>query len=164
MSKHNKIMTDRRRDEAYALDLCDQVIGSKSVREAKFDWLLGDPGKDGRCRKLPVDAYWPELELVVEFWESQHEEPVPFFDKPNQLTVSGVPRGTQRALYDRRRLELIPRHNLSLVVIRKSDLECTPSGRLIYARSEDLATIRRELEAFVKAKNTNISALQEDGI
>lgn len=144
-------MGNRRRDEGYALDLCDQVLGSNSVREAKFDWLFGDPGRDGRCRKLPVDAYWPDLGLVVEFWESQHEQPVPFFDKPDQLTVSGVPRGAQRALYDQRRLELIPRHNLSLVVIRKADLESTPSGRLTYAGVKDLATIRRKLEAFVRA-------------
>jgi hypothetical protein len=148
-------MGRRRRDEAYALDFCDQAIGSNSVREAKLDWLLGDPGKDRRCRKLPVDAYWPDLGLVVEFWESQHEQPVPFFDKPDQLTVSGIPRSAQRALYDQRRLELIPRHNLSLFVIRKSELECTPYGRLTYAWSEDLATIRRKLETFVNARHTD---------
>lgn len=145
-------MRNRRRDETYALDLCDQVLGSHSVREAKFDWLLGDPGRSGRCRKLPVDAYWPELSLVVEFWESQHEQPVPFFDKPDQVTVSGVPRAAQRALYDQRRLELIPQHNLSVVVIRKSELVCTPSGRLIYAQIKDMATIRGKLEKFVRAK------------
>lgn len=145
-------MGNRRRDEAYALDLCDQVIGSDSVREAKFDWLLGDPGRNGLCRKLPVDAYWPDLGLVVEFWESQHEQPVPFFDKPDRLTVSGIPRGAQRALYDQRRLELIPRHDLSLVVIRKSDLECSPSGRLTLARSKDLATIMQMLATFARAR------------
>lgn len=144
-------MGNRRRDETYALGLCDQVLGLNSVREAKFDWLLGDPGRDGRCRKLPVDAYWPELGLVVEFWERQHEQSVPFFDKPDQLTVSGVPRCAQRALYDQRRLELIPRHNLSLVVIRKSDLECTPSGRLTYDGVKDLAAIRGKLETFARA-------------
>lgn len=145
-------MGNRRRDEAYALELCDQVIGTLSVREAKFEWLLGDPGKNGRRRQLPVDAYWPDQGLVIEFWESQHESPAPFFDKPDQLTVSGVPRGVQRALYDQRRLELIPQHDLSLVVIRKSDLECTQSGRLTHARLKDLATIRRMLATFVRTE------------
>lgn len=42
------------------------------MREAKFDWLLGGPDKNGRCRPWPVDAYWPEFELSVEFWEPQH--------------------------------------------------------------------------------------------
>lgn len=140
---------NRRRDEAYALDLCDTVMGAKSLREAKFSWLFGDPGKNGRCRLLPVDAYWPDLGLVVEFWESQHDHPVPFFDKPDQLTVSGVSRGQQRKLYDQRRQTLIPRHGLNLVIIRKSDLDCTPRGRLTLERESDLATISRLLRGFI---------------
>lgn len=142
-------MGTRRRDEAYALGLCDQVLGSPSVREAKFDWLLGDPGKNGRSRRLPVDAFWPDRGLVIEFWESQHEKPVRFFDKPDQLTVSGVSRGVQRALYDQRRLELIPRHGLDLVVIRKAELECTPGGRLKHMRECDLVTLAGLLKKFL---------------
>jgi hypothetical protein len=55
----------------------------------------------GRARKLPVDGYWPTLGLVVEFQEKQHSEAVPLFDR--RATVSGVPRGEQRRLYDRRK-------------------------------------------------------------
>jgi hypothetical protein len=44
---------------------------------------------------LPVDAYFPERGIVVEYYD-QHEEAVTFFDKPDQLTVSGVHRGAQR--------------------------------------------------------------------
>lgn len=84
-------MANRRRDEAYALALCDEIIGTPSIREARFDWLLGDPGKNGTRRRLPVDAYWPHLGLVIEFWEYQHHSPTPFFDKPERLTISGVP-------------------------------------------------------------------------
>ena len=134
---------DRRLDEAYALALCDEIIGTPSIREARFDWLLGDPGKNGTRRRLPVDAYWPRLGLIIEFWEYQHDSPTPFFDKPDLLTVSGVPRNVQRAIYDQRRQELIPQHGLKLLIIRKADLTVNSRGRLTYDRQGDLAKIRK---------------------
>lgn len=136
-------MANRRRDEAYALALCDEIIGTPSIREARFDWLRGDPGKNGTRRQLPVDAYWPHLGLVIEFWEYQHDVPTPFFDKPDRLTISDVPRNVQRALYDQRRQELIPQHGLNLLIIRKADLAANPRGGLIYDRLADLARIRK---------------------
>lgn len=90
-------------DEHYVLDLCDEVLGEVALRQHRFPWLSGDPSsKTGRVVLLPVDGYWPGLRLVVEFYERQHSEAVPFFDKPDRITVSGVPRGQQRALYDER--------------------------------------------------------------
>ncbi|HML51996.1 MAG TPA: hypothetical protein PKD84_11425 [Propionicimonas sp.] len=85
-------------DEYYVLDLVDEALGEKALRQHRFDWLLGDPGKSGRRDKLPVDGYWPRANIVVEYREFQHERPVPHFDKPDRLTVSGV----QRAFYDTR--------------------------------------------------------------
>jgi len=38
-------------DEEYILDLCDEVIGRRSLRQHRFFFLRGDSG-----RKLPVDA------------------------------------------------------------------------------------------------------------
>jgi hypothetical protein len=73
---------------------------------------------------LPVDAFWPTLDLVMEFNERQHSEAVPHFDKLDVMTVSGVPRGGengQRRIYDLRRDELIPAHGLRLVRIYMSD-------------------------------------------
>jgi hypothetical protein len=113
-------------DEAYVLDLCDRVLGISGLRQHRFDWLLGDPGKSGRRMRLPVDAYWPDARLVVEYRELQHERPTPHFDKPDRMTISGVHRGIQRALYDARRDEQIPANGLRLVIIRPSDLDATP--------------------------------------
>ncbi|WP_268979252.1 hypothetical protein [Streptomyces ureilyticus] len=31
-------------DEAYVVDLCDQVLGETALTQHKFDWLLGDLG------------------------------------------------------------------------------------------------------------------------
>jgi hypothetical protein len=135
----------RRADETYALGLCDEIVGSASIREARFDWLRGDPGRNGVGTRLPVDAYWPDLGLVVEFYEYQHDHATPFFDKPDKLTVSGVPRREQRARYDRRRAETLPAHGLTLVVLRKADLACGPSGRLVRDEQRDRAVVRAVL-------------------
>jgi len=128
-------------DEAWVLSICDEVLGEASLRQHRFDWLLGDPAATGARRRLPVDGYWPRLGLVVEYRERQHDQATPFFDKPDRLTVSGVHRGQQRALYDSRREELIPMHGLRLVVIKPSDLDATPRGRLRRNRDHDLAAV-----------------------
>jgi hypothetical protein len=133
-------------DEAYVIDLCERVLGSSALRQHTFDWLPGDPGKNGNCRRLPVDAFWPNHDLVVEYRELQHDNPTPHFDKPHRMTVSGVHRGKQRALYDARRDEAIPAHGMRLVVIKPSDLDATARGRLRRNTDHDLAAIRRQLD------------------
>lgn len=130
-------------DEFYVLDLCDQALGEKGQRQHRFDWLLGDPGRSGRRARLPVDGYWPQANLVVEYRELQHDRPVAHFDKPDRLTVSGVHRGLQRQRYDGFRDTLIPQHGLRLVVITPADLDATPRGRLRRNPDHDLDAIRR---------------------
>lgn len=131
-------------DEHYVIDLCDEVLGSPAIRQATFDWLLGDPGKTGARRKLAVDAYWPSLDVAVEYNEKQHTEAVPFFDKPDVKTVSGVSRGEQRALYFQRRVELLPQHGIRLVVIDVTEL-AHRRGKLLRDRDHDLGVLRRRL-------------------
>ena len=48
-------------DEFYVINLCDEVLGANASRQHTFDFLRGD-GTPGRW--LPVDAYYPELNLV----------------------------------------------------------------------------------------------------
>ena len=132
-------------DESYVIDLCDEVLGERARRQHHFDWLLGDPGAAGACAALPVDAYYPDHRLVVEYRERQHDEPVAHFDKPDVLTVSGVHRGEQRRIYDRRRDELIPSHGLRLVVIRSGNLASNKRGRPTRDRTGDLAALRAML-------------------
>ena len=73
------------------IDLCDEILGESELREHRFDWLRGDPGRNGRkAATLPVDAYYPRHGFVVEYWERQHDQAVAFFDKPDRPTASGV--------------------------------------------------------------------------
>lgn len=132
-------------DEAYVVDLCDEVLGERALRQHRFEWLLGDPGASGSRVRLPVDAYYPDHALVIEYRERQHSEPVPHFDKPDRMTVSGVHRGEQRALYDARREEQIPAHGLRLVVVSPADLESDARGRLRRDRDRDIEVLRRLL-------------------
>jgi hypothetical protein len=125
----------RDRDELYVVDLCDEVLGEQARRQCCFPWLVGDPGKAGGRRALPVDAYYEGHGLVVEYQERQHTEPTPFFDR--RQTVSGVGRGEQRSLYDQRREAEIPAHGLRLVVVRPRDLDADSRGRLRRNRTHD---------------------------
>jgi hypothetical protein len=109
----------RESDEQYIIDLCDEVLGRTAEHGHRFPFLLGDPGRRGRAQ-LPVDAFYPDLNLVIEYRERQHFESVRHFDKPWKMTVSGVHRGEQRMRYDERRREVLPKHGISLV-----ELDCT---------------------------------------
>ncbi len=129
------------RDADYVLDLCDELLGERALREHRFAWLVGDPGRSGVRRRLPVDAYYPGHLLVVEYHERQHEERVVFFDKPEKLTVSGVGRREQRRRYDERRRTEIPAHGLRLVIVRWSDLDADARGRLRRNQAADRESV-----------------------
>ncbi|MBO5629886.1 MAG: TFIIB-type zinc ribbon-containing protein [Aeriscardovia sp.] len=113
-------------DEHYVINLCDEILGLKASRQHTFDFLRGD-GTPGR--KLPVDAYYPELNLVVEYRERQHTESVAFFNKKN--TVSGVSRDEQRRIYDQRRRDVLPQHGIQLVEISYADMKHDGQKRLV---------------------------------
>jgi hypothetical protein len=130
-------VTYGRKDQEYVVDLCDEILGEHALREHRFDWLLGDANRRGARARLPVDAFYPRHRLVLEYWEAQHDEPSPFFDKRDKLTVSGVHRGEQRARYDRRRKGEVPRHGLALVIVRARDLVCDRHGRLLRRAAHD---------------------------
>ncbi|HMN40420.1 MAG TPA: hypothetical protein PKE29_06205 [Phycisphaerales bacterium] len=130
-------------DEHYVLDLCDEVIGVRGERQATFLWLVGDVSPTtGRARKLPVDGYWPALRLVVEFQEKQHTEAVALFDR--RATLSGVPRGEQRRLYDQRKVEILPQHGIRVVVIHKSEFT-TKADKIVRDHEHDIAVVRARL-------------------
>ena len=144
--KPNKVVSEKviktnekvskNRDEDYVLNLCDEVLNLKGSRQHKFDFLVGDSG-----RKLPVDAYYPSLNLVIEYRETQHENEVKFFDKPDKKTVSGVSRGEQRKIYDQRRRDVLPKHGIQLIEINYHDFEYDRKNKIIRNREKDLEVV-----------------------
>jgi hypothetical protein len=129
-------------DETYVIDICDQVLRQRAERQASFDFLRGDSRKrgPGKGRMLPCDAYYPELNLVIEYHERQHSESVPIFDR--RETVSGVPRGAQRKMYDDRRRDILPANGLNLIVFDVSQFTCGAGKRLKRDRVADDKVIR----------------------
>jgi hypothetical protein len=110
-------------DECFVLDICDAVLGTQSSRQHRFDFLVGDSGV-----KLPVDAYYEKYNLVIEYKERQHSEPVKFFDR--RMTVSGMGRGEQRKKYDKLRLDILPQHGIKVVELFYSDFDHNSSKRI----------------------------------
>ena len=138
------------KDECYIIDLCDKALNSMSIRSKTFEFLKGDPDKNGTRRKLPVDAYYEEYKLVIEYNERQHTEGVNFFDKPDKMTVSGVSRGEQRKIYDQRRKDVLPKHGIELIVLSYFDFNYNNQKRLIRSESKDLKIIINKLSKYIR--------------
>lgn len=134
-------------DEYYIIDLCDEVLGMEASRQHKFDFLVGDADT-----KLPVDAYYEPLNLVVEYHEKQHSEKVPFFDKDTKITVSGVPRGEQRKIYDQRRQDVLPKHGIKLVIISYTDFDSS-KNKIKRNKDNDILVIKRILNDYIDSRS-----------
>lgn len=129
-------------DEGYVTQLCDELLGCIGIRQHRFPFLLGDVGRGGRRARLPVDVYYPHLNLVIEYWESQHMKPMAWWD--GKKTMSGT-RGEQRRLYDQRRVEVLEAHFITLIVIRYDDLSHDSRGRLRRLLQDDEQVLRSRL-------------------
>ncbi len=133
-------------DEVYLLDLIAEVLAEPDYRwQHRFPTLLGDPGRDGRQRQLPVDGYFPRHGLVVEYWEKQHSAPVQIMDEGD--TVSGVSRGHQRRLYDQRRAAWAKANGLRLLILDYRGFDTDRQGRLRRNRPRDLQIVAQALRA-----------------
>lgn len=130
-------------DEWYVLGLCDEILDSKGHRQHRFPFLRGDAGIT-----LPVDIYYEELSLVIEYREMQHSKSVPLFDKKN--TVSGVSRGEQRLIYDQRRRDVLPKHGIDLIEINYDELALGSNNRLSRNKEQDLLVLRNKLKKYIK--------------
>jgi hypothetical protein len=113
--------------------------------------MIADPGSGGSLFDYQSAAQWfpfrisktPDLRLVVEYRERQHTESIPIMDR--RMTVSGVDRGTQRAIYDQRRRDLLPQHGIELVELSYADFAHGDDKRLLRRREEDLTVVRAAL-------------------
>ena len=141
-AKQNRLLSD----ETYVLDMCDSVLGQTSQRQKRFEFLLGDFHKDGVTRTpLPVDAYYEKLNLVIEFKEAQHTDPVISFENRHVKTISGVNRAEQRRIYDERRATVLPKNGINLIEIAYIDFKCDSSNKIIRNPEQDLVKVREML-------------------
>jgi hypothetical protein len=127
---------------SYVIGLVSELLGELPELEKTFPWAVGDVSeKTGRSRQLPFDAVWESRHLIVEVDEDQHRHPMPFWDKPDKLTVSGVSRGVQRRLYDERK-RATAREQGYIVIEIPWERRSAPINR---DRQADLALVRARL-------------------
>ncbi|MDV3858721.1 hypothetical protein CMT88_11535 [Elizabethkingia anophelis] len=137
-----KVSNREHSDEAYILNLCDELLGLLGLRQHRFDFLKGDSGT-----KLPVDIYYPRLKLVIEYREKQHSEEVKFFDQ--RKTSSGMTRGEQRKKYDELRRIEIPKNDISLIEFDYSEFEHKKTKKLSREREKDIKIIETKLKNYI---------------
>lgn len=144
-------------DETYIIALCDKVLSLKANRQKRFDFLLGDLHKNGKKQTmLPVDAYYEELQLVVEYKEIQNFRPVAGFnkdkdkdeDEEDEESTKTVSREELRRIYDERRAKVLPENDISMVVISYSDFEYDDKNKIIRNKESDLKIVQKALKDF----------------
>lgn len=129
-------------DKYYVINLCDEALNLKAKRQKRFDFLLGDLHRDGKTRtELPVDAFYHDLNLVIEFKEAPLAEPTEFFNKLNVRTVSGISRAKQREKYDRVKAAELPQNGIRLIEIPYSIFTIDESNRIVRNHEQDLKTV-----------------------
>ncbi len=98
--------------EDHCIRLCEEVLRVRAKRHHTFPFLRGDPTPTRPAGvPLPVDAYFPSLNLVIEYMGHQHFENNPLMDRR-------AGRREQRLRYQRRRDEVLAQHGIILVRFR----------------------------------------------
>ena len=127
-----------RQQERYCAELVSIALGGAKYKLGhSFTFLRGDATpKRPEGVKLPVDAYYPNHKLVLEFREGQHYGDR-FAFRDSRITATGESRKEQRQKYDKRREELLPANRIKLLIVY--DYELTGN------HSNDLSNIKNKL-------------------
>lgn len=150
LDKKKSISSRENSDETYVIDLCNTVLELKANRQKRFDFLLGDLHKDKFSQtKLPVDAFYESLKLVVEYREIEDTESEISTDEYYKKTASGVSREEQRKIYDKRKEDVLPKNDIELVIISSSDFTTDPQNKISRDKENDLKIIENKLQKFI---------------
>ena len=129
-------------DETYVIALCDKVLSLKADRHKRFDFLLGD---------LHKNAYYEELQLVVEYKEIQNFRPLAIRDEEDdEENTNTVTREELRRIYDERRVKVLPKNGISMVIISYSDFVFNDKNKIIRMEENDLEIVEKALIDFRK--------------
>lgn len=130
-------------DEYYVVNLCDELLQERGSRQHKFGFLLGDYHKDGFTRSvLPVDAYYQDHNLVIEYKESYHTESAEASGQREKRTISGVGLSEQRKIYAERKRSGLKSNKINLLEIQYSSFECNSEKRLIRDQEKDVEVLK----------------------
>lgn len=124
-------------DEFYLVNLCDELLKQKASRKHTFDTLLGRLHKKGKSRtKLPLDAYYENLKLVIEFFEKKDTE-------------ESAEREAQRKFYDQRKKDALEKKEIRLIEINYALFDCNEEDRLVRNKEKDCRVLNDLLKDFI---------------
>jgi len=135
--KEKAIQNIENSDEFYLVNLCDELLKQKASRKHTFETLVGRLHKKGKGRtKLPLDAYYEDLKLVIEFFEKEDSE-------------AGTERAAQRKFYDQRKKDVLEKKKISLIEINYALFECNENDRLVRNKENDCRVLHGILKDFI---------------
>ena len=135
--KEKGVLNIENSDEFYLVNLCDDLLKEKASRKHTFDTLLGKLHKKGKTRtKLPLDAYYEDLKLVIEFFEKKD-------------TDESSEREAQRKYYDQRKKDVLEKKKISLIDINYALFECNENDRLVRDKNKDCIVLKGILKDFI---------------
>jgi len=135
--KEKGILKIENSDEFYLVNLCDELLKEKASRKHTFDTLLGKLHKKGKTRtKLPLDAYYEDLKLVIEFFEKKD-------------TDESSDREAQRKFYDQRKKDTLEKKKIRLIDVNYALFECNENDRLVRDKANDCRVLKDLLKDFI---------------
>lgn len=135
--KEKGILNIENSDEFYLVNLCDELLKQKASRKHTFDTLVGKLHKKGKTRtKLPLDAYYEDLKLVIEFFEKKETE-------------ESTDREAQRKFYDQRKKTVLEKKEIQLIDINYALFECDENDRLVRDKANDCRVLKDLLKDFI---------------
>ncbi len=141
--KEQNALNIQNSDEYYLLNLCDELLKQKASRKHTFDTLVGNLHKRGKGRtKLPLDAYYEDLKMVIEFFKASKE--TDGLDEKEQERIAQI------KYYDELKKKAVLKKNLRLVKINYALFDCDESNKLIRNTENDTLVLQRVLKDFLK--------------
>ena len=131
-------------DENYLLNLCDELLGKEASRKHTFDTLVGNLHKRGKGRtKLPLDAYYKDLKLVIEFFQTSNK-PVSDLDEKEQARIAQI------KYYDELKKEAVLNKSFRYMKINFAQFECDEANKLVRNTENDIRVLKEILKDFLE--------------
>ncbi|WP_299434522.1 hypothetical protein [uncultured Aquimarina sp.] len=140
--KEQNLRAIQNSDEYYLVNLCDELLQQKASRKHTFDTLVGNLHKRGKGRtKLPLDAYYEDLKLVLEFYRK--DEATEELDEKEQA------RKEQIKYYKELKKKAIRTKKLRLMEINYALFECNGENKLVRNTESDTSVLKGILKDFI---------------
>ncbi|MEQ8241189.1 MAG: hypothetical protein RIA69_18385 [Cyclobacteriaceae bacterium] len=134
-------------DEHYLINHCDDLLGVTALRNFKFNFILGNYHKDGKTRSsLPVSAYYPEHNLVIELIVPEDAISI---DHPKRQTPEGTKRAELMGIYAERKKRGLQEKGVNFIEIPYASFAIDESGDLVREEDKDLDLLKTYLKGFL---------------